>query len=379
MDTRVTPSTIAIIVILLLLLGRLFWFPFAFFLVTGSSMYPVLKTGDLVVGEAVYLSGYSEGDIVVWYRSISFGVIHEVIEKKPGEIVTKGVNNPLPDPPVSASSVKYKIILSIPRSVWIPLAAAVLVLYAYKKRRNLVKALTDTGSEPLSIALWVFVFFALSNIATIMLSGIYYGGYRTSIPVPGVELSGLKHDPLGRHVVLHYSLNNTGIVGVNNCRVEAANKEFQCSYKEIRPNGVLVLGIPEDAYLLLWTNSNGSIYRFRLEVNVSLDRGVLVADYPVTGSWNRLKTMKEGGSLRIFNPNPVPIKAAVTIIYYSENVFGSLSPVNSTVEVLSLQPGENKTVSPEGYEAVLARVKIEYKLIPTHNPVVEVYTLELKS
>jgi signal peptidase I len=69
--------------------------------VDGTSMYPTLEGGDLVVIQAVSMNDVHIGDIIVYSPPCSdegFSVIHRVVGGTPaGGFTTQGDNNPLPD------------------------------------------------------------------------------------------------------------------------------------------------------------------------------------------------------------------------------------------------------------------------------------------
>lgn len=78
--------------------------------VVGRSMWPLLRTGDVVVVEAASRVNITVGDIVVYRFSGDFYgqyiqdelIIHKVIyiyyHNGTECVVTKGINNPVPDP-----------------------------------------------------------------------------------------------------------------------------------------------------------------------------------------------------------------------------------------------------------------------------------------
>ena len=72
--------------------------------ITSGSMWPVLKTGDMILIRAVAKTDIAEGDIVVWKNNEGF-TIHRVVQTNATTIVTKGDANFSEDPPVSYEDV----------------------------------------------------------------------------------------------------------------------------------------------------------------------------------------------------------------------------------------------------------------------------------
>lgn len=102
-------AALLVAVISVLLIAR-YVLGYFFVVVGGYSMYPVLRPGDVVVVEAPSHTNITIGDIVVYEFTGNFYgqyltdelIIHEVIYIYYHDgvecLVTKGVNNPIPDP-----------------------------------------------------------------------------------------------------------------------------------------------------------------------------------------------------------------------------------------------------------------------------------------
>ncbi|MGB9831471.1 MAG: S24/S26 family peptidase, partial [Fervidicoccus fontis] len=65
------------LILVLLLMGKIIGLPVALFVVSGNSMYPTLKTGDIVVG--ITDKNYKNGEVVVWCVSKTQCVIHRIV------------------------------------------------------------------------------------------------------------------------------------------------------------------------------------------------------------------------------------------------------------------------------------------------------------
>lgn len=73
--------------------------PYPLASVTSSSMWPVLKRGDLILIEGVLKEEFVVGDIVVWKNAEGF-TIHRVTALNQKTLVTKGDGNFEDDAPV---------------------------------------------------------------------------------------------------------------------------------------------------------------------------------------------------------------------------------------------------------------------------------------
>ncbi len=111
-------ATLIVIVIVAILSGTVM-----LAVVEGISMEPLLQTGDVVVVIKTSPTHIRVGDVIVYHRYGGGFIIHRVIEiKKLGTasnglvFITKGDNNPYPDPPVLANQVVGKV-LSVGDSV----------------------------------------------------------------------------------------------------------------------------------------------------------------------------------------------------------------------------------------------------------------------
>ncbi len=368
MGKRSLIENIILIFLLLLIIARAIHFPIAIFLVSGQSMYPVLKTGDLVVGEAVYLSGFHVGDIVVWYRTFSYGVIHKVIKIKNDIVVTKGVNNPAPDPPVPSSYVQYKIVLKIPRTVWIPSALILASWYVIARRRDIIEAFRSSNIEALNIAAWILTFFILLDMAVIFLSTIYYDSYRIVIKPPTISLRGvglLSNEPV---LKLTYNVNGTFITGVKSCKIIVGGTPCKCGrishteknvYIEI-PRDVLIKIIEKQKYPGLAT-----IYLF-----IKLNNGNVTGKYNFIVPWKRVSVKVVGDKVEIWNPNYIPVNISVVIQYYKHR--------NGLVVFLNETRPINVTVPPHSNSYInvsklgdLARIIVSYNSRPGSKKIIQ--------
>lgn len=92
--------------------------------VTGTSMFPTLEDGDLVVLQQVPFNAISVGDVIVYNPPCAaedFSVIHRVVGISQGGFITKGDNNRITDQaagiasgPVTSACIEGKVVFVIP-------------------------------------------------------------------------------------------------------------------------------------------------------------------------------------------------------------------------------------------------------------------------
>ena len=92
------------------------------FLVSGVSMEPVLKAGDIVIVQNVKPEEISSGDIILFRRG-SNRILHRVVETYTSEgamyFVTQGDANNVADIPTSYTDVEGKARFAIPKIGWL--------------------------------------------------------------------------------------------------------------------------------------------------------------------------------------------------------------------------------------------------------------------
>lgn len=101
--------------------------------VLSPSMEPTLHVNDLVVVRAS--DSYAVGDIVI-YQEANLLIIHRIIQIDGDTLITKGDHNNTEDTPIQLSSVKGKLVFSVPyagaavRLLQTTLAKILLILLA---------------------------------------------------------------------------------------------------------------------------------------------------------------------------------------------------------------------------------------------------------
>ena len=126
-------------------------FGWGFSVVLSGSMEPELSVYDLIAVRPA--EDYAVGDVVV-YQNRGELIVHRLVELRGDEAVTKGDANPSPDPPISMSQIKGRVVGSVPgvgavvQALKTPvgflavLLAAVLLLWLPAR-----KARRDAGAE----------------------------------------------------------------------------------------------------------------------------------------------------------------------------------------------------------------------------------------
>ena len=72
--------------------------------ITSGSMWPALKTNDLIFMKGVSGSEVELGQIIIYQNSRGF-TIHRLVEKKDGKLITKGDANSSKDNPITEDQV----------------------------------------------------------------------------------------------------------------------------------------------------------------------------------------------------------------------------------------------------------------------------------
>ncbi|PUA31281.1 MAG: signal peptidase I [Zestosphaera tikiterensis] len=319
------------VAVLTLVLGRLVWFPVALFVVSGDSMLPTLKTGDFVLGVATYLSGYGVGDVVVWYATVAYGTIHRVVNVSEGYVVTKGDNNPLPDPSIPASFVKYKVVSHIPSEFWIPAVLALTAFYVFKKRREIASTLKTITPGEMRVAYAVFIFFVIVDIATVFLVGVQYFSPATVLIKPSVELRGMEVSKDGGSVYLTFTVENAEPLNVSLCEVTLLNATFPCLTHRL-VGSVAVVEVPREVYSYAYRASNNYITYVSLRLNITFDKGWVEGRYSYTINWRALQVSVINNSVVINNPNYIQFNLTEVKVIY----MGVKQPFN-TPEVLKIE------------------------------------------
>jgi len=338
---------VALGVILLLTVGRLLWFPVALLLVSGNSMLPTYRTGDLVLGVATYLVGYMVGDVVVWFATVTHGVIHRVVNVTGDYVVTKGDNNPLPDPPIPRGFVKYTVVLRVPRELWIPLVLFTIVLYAYWRRRERTGPPGSFEDESYKVATTVLTIFILLDVLVLLITPVQWFSYMVEFPAPSVELTGFTVENFTTAIV-KYSVSYADLHGVKGCSILVGNSAYHCGDIHVA-GSIITIGVPREVFYHAYSYYNTTIASITIEVNATFDKGMVYGKYSYTFNWKPLYVEVTNQSLIVYNPNPITFNLTnVKVVYLDfdslgrpvvlgEEALGSMSvdPLSSIV----IRPG----------------------------------------
>ncbi|WP_440059632.1 signal peptidase I [Thermogladius sp. 4427co] len=315
------------------------FFPVAASIVSGYSMYPSLKPGDLVLAVSTSLAGFSRGDVVIYCYSWANCIIHRVIEVGEGVVVTKGDYNPAPDPPIPISLVRYRVVASIPLQIWLP-ALLIIVTAIFIPVHDIKRILEPLNLEALLFILIVAVYVVYTAVYVVRIPP-----YRTVIAVPVIQLVKYSVSRDYRVVTLTYSTENLSILGVSSCVVTAPGLgELPCDYSIVDGNSIMVW-VPLGVYEKLFEQG---VNMFYLNITARLDKGVLKGYYPINYTYRMPTVSIIGHTLIVSNPLPFSLKdVEVNITEVNETFIGLKHIVNAstTYIVVTIGPLENYTLS----------------------------------
>ena len=289
-----------LVVVIVLTFGRASGFPVTIGMATGESMVPSIEPGDLLIG---VMGEFEVGDVVMVHLSPIQWIAHRVVEKGEGYVITKGDNNPLPDPPVDRERVKYKVVAVTPREGWI--IPALLVIASL-----MLPARTAGGVSPTDLA--AIVLFPL------ILFGFLWAG-SLQIPPPNpwqaveppiVEIVDISFSRDGSVVYLEYEAVNAVIEEVVACNFTVAGATFQCDGISI--GGIVEVFIPREAYILAFNASDGDLIEAELSLEVALRAGkagipwILRGEYTLPINWRPLDVGVVEEGFVVTNPNFIP-------------------------------------------------------------------------
>lgn len=272
--------------------------PFGLYTVASGSMEPSIRVLDLAL---VFGRGFAAGDVVVWCTSPVYCVIHRVVNVSGGYVVTKGDANPVPDPKVPRGYVRGRVVLVVPRELWLT-ALAIYAAYAVARNRRAIAALTGI----LALYLPLLAYSALVFSAALLVApqtSLY-----TALPKPDAHLARAEFIDLGRRcaVGISYYMENIQVKEVLAARVYGV----EARVLESTPTYVL-LEVPEEAYALAVATG-----RLNVSIEAELTRaGHLRGSYAVVVPLEKLEVYVANGSLVVVNRNCLPFTVNVTWMY----------------------------------------------------------------
>ena len=132
--------------------------PIGISIVQGSSMFPTLESGDVLILESIKLTEIKPGDIAI-YRNGNNLVVHRIIGISGDTVFFQGDNNVNPDMPVKLENVSFKVVGKLPGFIWAVLLGITLAVTGISIR-NL-----NSEGIPFSVFYYFLVFILLMNMA----------------------------------------------------------------------------------------------------------------------------------------------------------------------------------------------------------------------
>ncbi len=348
--THLITMAVVISFLTLILLSRFTYFPVNLSLVSGYSMYPALRPGDLLLSIHKDLVGYGVGDLVIWCSSPTYCTAHRVVELGDTYVVTKGDNNPSEDPPIPESLVKYKVVLVIPSIVWLPTCFIFVISYLVREKEKILRYVRGFGD----VEVIVFSVFTLITFAVIALIPAHPITTESAITRPTMNLRSVEILDPGSLIIIRYSTRDLSVSSVTGCLIMVGDQLIKCASYTLASDSVAVI-VPPETYAMTYKNR---LTYFSVLVNLTLDKGFLAGSYTLHISWNKLSLSVNGSSLVLSNPNYIPIN--ITQIKITYMGYDEKSRIHRVIEVEELQ---GFTVGPKNTYALLVESKGEYAYV----------------
>ncbi|MEM2088719.1 MAG: signal peptidase I [Thermoproteota archaeon] len=337
-----------------LALARFIDFPISMFMVAGRSMEPTLFMGDLVFS---IKGDYSVGDIVVVEGANRVNcIVHRVVNIGERSVTTKGDANPGADNPIDKNSVLYKVMLVVPRLLWIPPVLGVSLFLGYRYLRSLLH-----GAEVGRTLITIVLFFCILDISFMLLIPVFHVHQSILLNKPGIQLkSASLSDDFRFFRAVYGSINLLNLIRVDEVTLNVANRDFNIEDFSMEGD-TLVVNISREVYQILYANSSDTS-SFWVRCTLVFDRATLYGYYPVTFSWRRLDVNVVNNTMVVSNPNPVPINVSFEIQYFDLDRFGRLYHVHTSFFEDTVPPVFSITVKPSE-TGVIARIITRYMLL----------------
>lgn len=296
--------------VLLLFSGSFLNLPVALFIVAGKSMEPTLKVGDLVlavdrepeVGDIVGICG----DELKLKRC----TVHRLVGYRDGEPITKGDNNPAPDP-AGLGEIRYKVVLRIPREVWIPIA--LLVVASTIAPSILYSVLRDPFYLSVGVSFLLLGFYVL-------LAGASNPGpiFESDLSIPAVFLNRASLSDDYRTILVEVRSEGTEIASIEECYITFNGDKLRSIEPRVESSTTLVVAIQDSLWRAIYRELN--LYGNLMTLNCTLNTnyGTLDTSIPFLVTLKQLEIEVDGGSVAITNANPFPVRT-----YYVLKCLGS--------------------------------------------------------
>jgi len=283
-------SSIALVVLFIAssAASRLYASPIGFSLIASGSMEPGIRVLDIVIYTP--LARYLPGDVVVWCSTPAFCVVHRLVNITDTYIVTKGDANPLEDNPIPREALRGRVIFVIPREVWIPFLAALVVYPATRFR-----------GDPVYVASLTLMASTASMALVVFLPSTPPPEAPPNQPV--IYLSTYSLDPSNCIAEVTY----TGEMRMISARVYVNGSEVAAS---LAPGNI---SIPLDPGLLSEAYAGGYV-EVHVLANLTM-HGILEARY----LWKLIapppRVLVNSSGIEVENPNCFPVEVNVTYLY----------------------------------------------------------------
>ena len=349
-STHFITLLLALFFLTMILLSRFTYSPINLSIVSGYSMYPSLRPGDLILSLHKDITGYGVGDVVIWCSTPSYCTIHRVVELRDSQVITKGDNNPSEDPPIPESYVKYKVVLVIPSIVWLSTCLILTGFYVFRNKEKIVGLKKELGN----LELLVFSVFVTINLALIALVPMNYSTLESTVGRPSMSLRSVEILDPGSLILIKYNLNYLSLVSVTECLIEVSDQLIRCVAYIPASDSVIVI-VPPETYEALYENRLTS---FKTLINLTLDKGLLVGNYPLHISWNKVSILVNENQLILSNPNYIPIN-----VTYVKVTYMSYDTESRTHRVVHVEELQGFTVPPRNNYSLLVESKGEYAYV----------------
>lgn len=294
------------VALFLLFFGRFIGLPLFLAAIVSPSMEPTIRVGDVVVVQRG--TPYGVGDVIMWCSSPFYCVVHRVIELGSTYVITKGDANPVPDLPISLSSVVGKVVAVIPREALLVTVVLIVGAQVWRKRHSLFRP-----SDPVSFMVYGLTTFLALSIVTLLFfpapSVFEIGEFR----VPSVTM--LSATYVNGSAILRYRPVYTEIIEVLSCGVGAHGIPHTRCGGEVVGGDTVVISLPPS--LLAELNERG-LSKFWVSLVCSLaGNGTMKGNYTVIFKPLKLTVEVVNGSLVVRNPNPFGVPYNLTVFFTS--------------------------------------------------------------
>lgn len=337
-----------------LALARFIDFPLSMFMVAGRSMEPTLFMGDLVFSVK---GDYNVEDIVVIEGANRVNcIVHRVVKIGERSVTTKGDANPGADNPIDKNNVLYKVILIVPRLLWMPPVLGILLFFGYRYLKSLLQ-----GAEVGRTLITVVLFFCILDIVFMLLIPVFHVHQSIPLNKPGIQLkSASLSDDFRFFRAVYGGINLLNFIKIEGITLNVANRSFIPESFSMEGD-TLVASVPQEVYQVLYANSSDTS-SFWVYCTLVFDKGTLYGYYPVTFSWRKLDVNVVNNTMVVSNPNPIPINVSFEIQYFDLDRFGRLYHAHTDFFEDTVPPVSSITVKPSE-AGVTSRIITRYILL----------------